>query len=133
MGVEVTPEMAIAEGADEVIVATGALAIDDLSPSVVGPDVAVRIEPGAHVVTAWDVMADNVETGQRVLIYDVQFHIQGLIAAEKLLSQGREVELLMCGVRSAGATSDGEAGTMGLQLYNVVRKGLKIARMLYVV
>ncbi len=133
MGVEVTPEMAIAEGADEVIVATGALAIDDPSPSVVGPDVAVRIEPGAHVVTAWDVMADNVETGQRVLIYDVQFHIQGLIAAEKLLSQGREVELLMCGVRSAGGTSDGEAGTMGLQLYNVVRKGLKIARMVYVV
>ncbi len=127
LGTEVTAEMVVEENADEVIVATGALPIEDPSPSVVGPDVAVKIEPGAHVVSAWRVM-EGAETGQRVLIYDTQFHLQGLITAEKLLAQGKEVELLMGGVRMGSSPFDADGLTVGLQRYNMIGKGLKITQ-----
>lgn len=125
LGVEVTTEMVLAAGADEVIVATGALPIEDPSPQVVGPDYAVKVEPGAHVISAWKVM-EGAETGGKVLIYDTQFHVQGLVAAEKLLNQGKEVEILMSVMRVIGSPFDADGPTMAVQLLNTLNKGLQI-------
>ncbi|MFO7965167.1 MAG: FAD-dependent oxidoreductase [Desulfobacterales bacterium] len=83
------------EKPDAVIVATGASTITDYGPEQVGPFFAVAVEDGAHVVTAEDVLERKVETGDRVVIGDFQQYIKGIIAADVLADQGKQVTLVM--------------------------------------
>ena len=64
---EATPDSLLAEGADAVVVATGARprALD------------VPVAAGAHVVSAEDVLLDRAAPGRRVLVVDYQGHMPG--------------------------------------------------------
>jgi 2,4-dienoyl-CoA reductase-like NADH-dependent reductase (Old Yellow Enzyme family) len=126
LGVEVTPEMVIAEDSDEVIVATGALPIEKPTPDLVGPHHAIDIDPDADIVSAWRVMEGTAETGQKVLIYDTQLHLQGLLAAEKLLDEGKEVQMIQAAMRGIGPASDADGPTFAIQLVNTMNKGLEL-------
>lgn len=92
---EVTAELVKQEQPGAVIVATGARTIENPAPEVVGPDAAIEIEPGAHVVTAEDVLEGKAETGQRVVIADLQNYMKGLVTAEVLADRGKEVTVVM--------------------------------------
>ncbi len=125
MGVEVTEKMVLEQNPDHVIVATGALPVTDPCPSIVGPDMAIDIDPEAHVVSAWQVLAGEVETGQKAFIYDVQPHIQGFATADFLSSQGKDVELLMMGMRAGGAPFEVDGPTFGIHLMSLFGKNVK--------
>ncbi|HEY4669478.1 MAG TPA: FAD-dependent oxidoreductase [Tepidiformaceae bacterium] len=71
--------------ADSIIVATGG------TPRV--PDAIEGIDL-PHVVQAWDVLAGNATTGERVLVIDDEHHIQAPNVAELLGSQGKHVEIV---------------------------------------
>jgi 2,4-dienoyl-CoA reductase-like NADH-dependent reductase (Old Yellow Enzyme family)/thioredoxin reductase len=94
LNTEVTASMVEQEKPDAVIVATGGAAIDNPVPDIVGPSAAIEIENGAHVVTAEDVLQGKVQTGQRVVIADTQNYIKGLITAECLADQGKDVSIV---------------------------------------
>ena len=81
---EATPDSLLAEGADAVIVATGARprALD------------VPVAAGAHVVSAEDVLLDRAAPGRRVLVVDYQGHMPGPGAAEYLADRGHAVEVV---------------------------------------
>lgn len=57
-GQEATPDLILATGADTVVIATGARPI---VPAIPGVD-------GEHVVQAWDVLADQVDVGEKVVV-----------------------------------------------------------------
>ena len=95
LNTEVTAALVEAEKPDAVIVATGARTIEDPIPEVVGPDAAIQIEPGTHVVTAEDVLEGKSETGRRVVIADLQNYMKGLVTAEALADRGKEVTVIM--------------------------------------
>ena len=84
LGTEATPDSLLAEGADAVVVATGARprALD------------VPVAAGAHVVSAEDVLLDRAVPGQRVLVVDYQGHMPGPGAAEYLADRGHAVEVV---------------------------------------
>jgi len=95
MNMEVTAAMVEQENPDVVIVAAGATTISDYGPEAVGPFFSLSVAEGAHVVTAEDVLEKKVEAGERVVIGDFQQYIKGLIAADVLADQGKQVTLIM--------------------------------------
>jgi mycofactocin system FadH/OYE family oxidoreductase 2 len=94
LGAEATPGSVEAEGADGVIVATGA------TPSRTGFSIVnplVEQLPGVgqqHVVHAWDVLRDEAAVGQRVVVLDDDGGRYAAGVCEVLLDQGRDVELV---------------------------------------
>jgi hypothetical protein len=126
MNTEATAEAVLAENPDAVIVATGSTTIESTDPDVVGPDAAIEVEQGMQVVAAEDVIEGKVETGQKVVIADFQNYMKGLITAEVLLDQGKEVTLVMpLGFRVFGPTPyDLDNPTYSIQLMNLTAKGL---------
>src|SRR5262249_20362496 len=81
---EATPDRLRVEGADAVVVATGARprALD------------VPVAPGADVGSAEDVLLDRTTPGRRVLVIDYQGHMPGPGAAEYLADRGHTVEVV---------------------------------------
>jgi len=130
MDTEATAEAVLAENPDAVIVATGATTIESTEPDVVGPDAAIEVEQGTHVVTAEDVIEGKVETGQKVVIADLQNYMKGLITAEVLADQGKEVKLVMpLSFRVFGATPyDLDNPTHSIQAMNLTAKGVERVR-----
>jgi mycofactocin system FadH/OYE family oxidoreductase 2 len=126
LGVEVTEQMVLEKDPDHVIVATGAQPITDPSPEVVGPDLAVQIEPGAHVVSAWHVLSGEAETGSKVLLYDVQPGLQGFATADFLSGQGKQVEMLVMGMRMIFSPFDIDGPTLALHLLSLFNKDVKL-------
>jgi len=130
MDTEATAEAVLAENPDAVIVATGATTIESTEPDVVGPDAAIEVEQGTQVVTAEDVIEGKVETGQKVVIADLQNYVKGLITAEVLADQGKEVKLVMpLSFRVFGATPyDLDNPTHSIQAMNLSAKGVERIR-----
>jgi mycofactocin system FadH/OYE family oxidoreductase 2 len=83
LGVPATAEAVLAESPDAVVVATGA------RPRAL----EVPVAPGAHVVTAVDVLLDRVTPGARCLVVDYHGHMAGPSAAEHLADRGRQVQI----------------------------------------
>lgn len=84
LGVEVTPEMVLAQKPDTVIVATGAL---PWKPSVPGID-------SENVVMAEDVLEERVHIGDSVLVFDIEGVHRGTTVAIYLAEQGKQVEIV---------------------------------------
>lgn len=124
---EVTADMIMQTNPDVVIIATGGRTIDTPRPEIVGPEAAIAIEPGAHVVTAEDVLQGKVQTGQRVVIADRQNYMKGMITAEFLLDQGKEVILVMPLAFRLLTKSPYEIDmiTQGVQIANLKAKGVR--------
>ena len=129
LGTEVTEKMVLDQNPDHVIVATGALPITDPTADLVGPDMALDIHPDAHVVSAWHVLSGEEETGDRVLIYDVQPHIQGFTTADYLSGQGKEVEILMMGMRMIWSAFDVDGPTLLTHFMSLFMKNVKFTYM----
>ncbi len=127
LNTEVSADQVVQEDPDAVIIAIGADAISDPSPDVVGPCTSIRIEPGSHVVTAEDVLEGKVDTGQRVVIADQQNYMKGLVTAEFLADQGKDVTLVMpVPVRLTTPNSyDVDLITLTVQTMNIKMKGVK--------
>jgi hypothetical protein len=125
LGAEVTEQMVREKNPDHVIVATGAQPITRPTADVVGPDMAVEIHPEAHVVSAWHVLSGEEETGDRVLIYDVQPHIQGFATADYLSGQGKEVEILAMGMRMGWSAFDVDGPTVLTHFMSLFMKNVK--------
>jgi mycofactocin system FadH/OYE family oxidoreductase 2 len=129
LGTEVTEEMVREQCPDHVIVATGARPITRPTPDEVGPDMALEIHPDAHVVSAWHVLSGEEETGDRVLIYDVQPHLQGFATADFLSAQGRDVEILVMGMRMLLSAFDVDGPTVITHLMSLSMKNVKLTYM----
>jgi len=129
LGTEVTEQMVLDQNPDYVIVAAGAQPITQPTADVVGPDMALDIHPDAHVVSAWHVLSGEEETGARVLIYDVQPHIQGLTTADYLSAQGKEVEIVMMGMRMIGSAFDADGPTLMTHFMSIFTKNVKLTYM----
>jgi 2,4-dienoyl-CoA reductase-like NADH-dependent reductase (Old Yellow Enzyme family)/thioredoxin reductase len=86
LNAEVTPEMVLKENPDVVVVATGSL---PLIPN----DVEGLDSPNV-INNVRDVLTGKVQTGQNVLIADMQRHIQGLSTADFLVQQGKNVTVV---------------------------------------
>jgi 2,4-dienoyl-CoA reductase-like NADH-dependent reductase (Old Yellow Enzyme family)/thioredoxin reductase len=127
MDTEVTPEMVQQEGADAVILATGANTQQSTAADVVGPDFAIEIAEGAQVVTAEDVIEGTVETGQKVVIADFQNYMKGLATAEFLADQGKEVTVVMPWMLRMFHPNpyDMDKMTYGLTVSSLEHKGVK--------
>ncbi|MEW6443069.1 MAG: FAD-dependent oxidoreductase [bacterium] len=127
LNTEVTAERVLREHPDAVIVATGGTTVTDPAPDAVGPCAAIRIEQGAHVVTAEDVLEGKVETGARVVIADEQNYMKGLVTAEFLADQKKDVTLVMpVPFRLTTANSyDIDLITLAVQTMNIKMKGVK--------
>jgi len=95
LNTEVTADMVLKEKPDAVIVATGAVAIDDVGPEAVGTGSSIDIEPGTRVATAEDVLEGKIRCGNRVVIADQQNYMKGMVTAEFLADQGKDVTLVM--------------------------------------
>ena len=95
METEVTPEMVQQEGADAVVLATGANTQQSTAADVVGPDFAIEIADDAQVVAAEDIIEGTVETGQKVVVADFQNYMKGLATTEFLADHGKEVTVVM--------------------------------------
>ncbi|MGB9499197.1 MAG: FAD-dependent oxidoreductase [Dissulfuribacterales bacterium] len=115
------------ENPDVVVIATGATTIEDPSPDIVGPEASIEIEDGAHVVTAEDVLEKKVETGHRVVVADLQTYMKGLITAEVLADQGKDVTITPpLPVRMlANSPYDMDGATYGIQVANINMKKVK--------
>jgi pyruvate/2-oxoglutarate dehydrogenase complex dihydrolipoamide dehydrogenase (E3) component len=128
LNTELTPALVEKIKPDVVIVATGGTTVDNPAPDVVGPDAAIQIEPGTPVVTAEDVLEGKATTGQRVVIADCQTYMKGLITAEVLADQGKEVTVIMPMpmrlLRNAPYDMDGP--TMGIQMLNLALRKVKL-------
>jgi NADH dehydrogenase FAD-containing subunit len=83
LGVEMTGDTIRANGADVVIIASGA------TPHI--PD--IETSDSAHIVTAWQVINDEVECGSRIVIADWRGDWVGLGLALKLIRAGHQVRL----------------------------------------
>ena len=82
---EATVEAVLAEKPDTVIVATGAI---PLLPPIAG------LQECDYAVSAWDVLLGKAPDGERVLVIDDQGGQESVGAAEFLLDQGRQVEIV---------------------------------------
>lgn len=127
LNTEMTPDELLQINPDVVIIATGGTTIDNPAPEVVGPEAAIEIEPEAHVVTAEAVLEGKVQTGQRVVIADRQNYMKGLITAEFLADQGKDVTLVMPLAFRLLSKSPYEIDmiTQGVQIANLKAKGVK--------
>jgi NADPH-dependent 2,4-dienoyl-CoA reductase/sulfur reductase-like enzyme len=85
LGTEATVEAVLAEKPDTVIVATGAV---PLLPPIAG------LQECDYAVSAWDVLLGKAPAGDRVLVIDDQGGQESTGAAEFLLDQGRQVEIV---------------------------------------
>ncbi len=85
LGTEATAESVLAEKPDTVIVATGAV---PLVPPIPG------LRECAYAVSAWDVLLGKAPSGDRVLVIDDQGGQESTGAAEFLLDQGCQVEVI---------------------------------------
>lgn len=119
LNTEVTASMIEQQKPDAVIVATGGTAIDNPAPDIVGPSAAIEIEKGTHVVTVEDVLQGKVETGQRVVIVDTQNYMKGLITAEYLADQGKDVSIVL----NLSYRIDGP--TIAIQIINLTLKNVR--------
>jgi 2,4-dienoyl-CoA reductase-like NADH-dependent reductase (Old Yellow Enzyme family) len=119
LNTEVTASAIEAEKPDAVIIATGGTTIDDPAPDAVGPAAAIQIEAGAHVAAAEDVLLGKVETGQRVVIADAQNYMKGMITAEYLADQGKEVSIVL----NMGYLMD--LPTLAVQVLNLTMKNVR--------
>ncbi len=124
-GVEMTEQMIIDQDPDHVIMATGALPITTPTPEIVGPDMAIEVDPEAHVVSAWHVLSGEEETGDNVLVYDVQPHIQGFATADYLSSQGKQVEIMIMGMRLVFSAFDADGPTLAVHMFSLYSKQVK--------
>lgn len=84
LGVEATAASILAESPDAIVVATGAR---PHIPQISGVDLD-------HVVTAWDVLQDRVNIGDRVVVLDEEGQHQGLSTAELLMDKGKQVTVV---------------------------------------
>jgi thioredoxin reductase len=85
LATEATAEVVLAEKPDAVIVATGAV---PLVPPIAG------LQECDYAVSAWDVLLGKAPAGDRVLVIDDQGGQESTGAAEFLLDQGRQVEIV---------------------------------------
>ena len=124
---EATAARVLAENPDAVIVATGSSPFVGTAPGVVGPDAAIQVEAGTHFVTAEDVIEGKVETGGKVVIADFQNYMKGMITAEFLADQGKDVTLIMpLPFRLLAANPyDIDKPTHAIQTWNMTAKGVK--------
>ena len=76
-------EEVLAQQPDVVIVATGGM-----------PDTEILRHGGEHVVSAWDIIAGDVEPGQNVLVFDDAGDHPALQAAEIIAQRGGKVEVM---------------------------------------
>jgi 2,4-dienoyl-CoA reductase-like NADH-dependent reductase (Old Yellow Enzyme family) len=115
------------ENPDVVIVAAGADTIESPDPDTVGIEASIDIEPGTHVVTAEDVLTGKVATGQKVVIADLQTYMKGLVTAEVLADQGKDVTVVMpYPIRGlAGNPYDMDGPTHTIQAINLTQKKVK--------
>ena len=84
LGAEATVTAIVAEGAEVVVVATGA------RPRTL----EVPVAAGAHVVPAEDVLLGRATPGRRVMVVDYQGHMPAPGAAEYLADRGHQVEVV---------------------------------------
>jgi 2,4-dienoyl-CoA reductase-like NADH-dependent reductase (Old Yellow Enzyme family)/thioredoxin reductase len=82
---EATLELVLAEKPNTVVLATGAV---PLVPPIPG------LATSSYAVSAWDVLLGRAPSGARVLVLDDQGGMESVGAAEFLLDQGREVEIV---------------------------------------
>ncbi|MEW6443071.1 MAG: FAD-dependent oxidoreductase [bacterium] len=127
LNTEVTAQRVLQERPDAVIVATGAATIDDVRPEVVGTGSAIEIEPHTHVVTAEDVLEGKAECGRKVVIADQQNYMKGMVTAEFLADQGKDVTLVMpLPIRYTSANPyEVDHFTLAVQTANLKAKGVK--------
>jgi 2,4-dienoyl-CoA reductase-like NADH-dependent reductase (Old Yellow Enzyme family) len=127
LGTEATADLVLGEKPDAVIVATGSKTFEGASPDVVGPDAAIAIEAGAHVVTAEDVIRGKAEAGDMVVVADFQNYMKGLVTAEFLADQGKSVTLVMpLPFRLLAANPyDIDKPTHAIQSLSLASKGVK--------
>jgi dimethylglycine catabolism A len=85
LGTEATIDLVLTEKPDAVVVATGAI---PLLPPIPG------LQTCDFAVSAWDVLLGKSPAGQRVLVIDDQGGQESTGAAEFLLDEGREVEII---------------------------------------
>ncbi len=131
-GVEVTEAMVLEKDPDHVLVATGALPITNPTPDIVGPDMAMEIDPEAHVVSAWHVLSGEEETGEQVLIYDLQPHLQGFSTADFLCSHGKKVEMLIMGMRPAFSVFDVDGPTLAAHMFGLFHNEVKFSTFAFI-
>ena len=85
LGVEATEGLVLKENPDVVVVATGSVP-------------RAKFIPGEYsaqqVVSTWQVLDGETETGRRVLLIDLDGHHQATATAEFLADQGKEVHML---------------------------------------
>jgi mycofactocin system FadH/OYE family oxidoreductase 2 len=127
LNTEATREIIEKENPDVVIVAAGAATIEAPSTDMVGVEASIDIENGAHVVTAEDVLQGNVQTGQTVVIADLQTYMKGLVTAEVLADQGKDVTIVMpYPIRGlSGNSYDMDGPTHTIQVINLTNKKVK--------
>jgi thioredoxin reductase len=85
LGVEATAEMVLSHKPDAVVVATGAVPLVPPIPGLV---------ECPYAVSAWDALLGKAPAGQRVLVIDDQGGMESTGAAEFLLDEGRQVEII---------------------------------------
>jgi mycofactocin system FadH/OYE family oxidoreductase 2 len=127
METPVTADLVETEKPDVVIIATGATTIEDPSRAIVGVEASIEIEEGAHVVTAEDVLEGKAETGDKVVIADLQSYMKGLTTAEVLADQEKETTLVMpYGLRMLTPSPyDMDNATFTIQVINTTAKKVK--------
>lgn len=127
-GVEVTAALIAEAAPDAIIVATGA--------SVRRPPIEGAEE--AHVVDAWQVIRDQVNTGQRVVIADWRCDWVGMGLAEKLARDGCAVTLAVNGNMASQSLQQyvrdrwvGELHKLGVKIITYARLGAVDADTVY--
>ena len=94
----VTRDYVESHGFDQVIIATGA------TPFRPDRDLAMEITDDLHVVEAWEVLRNEVKTGNNVVIADWRCDWIGVGLAGKT-GQGRLLGEVVCQRRNAGSKS----------------------------
>jgi mycofactocin system FadH/OYE family oxidoreductase 2 len=85
LGVEVTPEMVLAQAPDVVICATGSVPARN-------PPIAGGTGPGIYDV--WQVLQRKAELGEKVCLVDTDGHHRATATAEFMAIQGKRVDIL---------------------------------------
>ncbi|HEX9070944.1 MAG TPA: FAD-dependent oxidoreductase, partial [Pseudolabrys sp.] len=130
MHTDMTLDAVLKENPDAVVVATGGLVITNPSATKVGPKFAIEIAAGTHVLAAEDVLRRNGEAGQCVVVADCQDHLKGLLAAEILADQGKQVTVILSAPRKVFTSNPYrvELITHDLQLQRLKTKGVNLVR-----
>ena len=98
LNTEVTAEMVMKSGADEVILATGSTPRRVSFTGIPPYDPENPVPPGMdqdNVLTHWQLLKDDMPVGQKVIVADDgEAHWKGVSIAELLIDQGKEVEMI---------------------------------------